>query len=289
MPVVFTGISGRNQKRQSVIILAPMVTRVMILTVVLVLLQRTSLYAHPYDCCRVAANAPALRRTASCRAAQRWRIGARADPDVPHTTVEQRASCSVHQPERNWCERVCFRPRGPDSSVGGVPVGYGPDEVHMEEEDTARWSKRTLRQRRRMWQTQRRCLDQRGASDEPEVERSSWKGCSAASLPVVTMRLTMTHFCLRQFFSGCQNLSFGIDASRIGLLNRLLGLICRPDGFAGWLRPQATTSKHIQMYHRGTRRINFPKKNRRINISKKTENKRFGRPPHINFSKNYKT
>ena len=45
--------------------------------------QGTSLYAHPYDCCRVAANAPTVRRTASCRAAQRWRIGARADPDVP--------------------------------------------------------------------------------------------------------------------------------------------------------------------------------------------------------------
>ena len=78
--------------------------------------------------------------------------------------------------------------------------------------------------------------------------------------PVVTMRLIMTYFCLRQYFSGCQNLSFGIDASRIGLLNRMLGLICRPDGFAGWLPPQATTSNHIQMYHRGTRRINFFKK-----------------------------
>ena len=67
---------------------------------------------------------------------------------------------------------------------------------------------------------------------------------------VVTMRLIMTYFCLRQCFSGCQNLSFGIDASRIGLLNRMLGLICRPDGFAGWLLPQATTSNHIQMCHR---------------------------------------
>ena len=75
--------------------------------------------------------------------------------------------------------------------------------------------------------------------------------------PVVTMRLIMTYFCLRQYFSGCQNLSFGIDASRIGPLNRMFGLICRPDGFAGWLPPQATTSNHIQMYHRGTRRIKF--------------------------------
>ena len=75
--------------------------------------------------------------------------------------------------------------------------------------------------------------------------------------PVVTMRLIMTYFCLRQYFSSCQNLSFGIDASRIGLLNRMLGLICRPDGFAGWMPPQATTSNQIQIYHRGTRRINF--------------------------------
>ena len=75
--------------------------------------------------------------------------------------------------------------------------------------------------------------------------------------PVVTMRLIMTCFCLRQYFSGCQNLSFGIDVSRIGLLNRMLGLICVPDGFDGWLHPQATTSNHIQIYHRGTRRINF--------------------------------
>ena len=28
-------------------------------------------------------------------------IGARAEPDVPHTTLERRASSSVHQPERN--------------------------------------------------------------------------------------------------------------------------------------------------------------------------------------------
>ena len=25
--------------------------------------------------------------------------------------------------------------KGPDSSIGGVPVGYCPDEVHMEEEE----------------------------------------------------------------------------------------------------------------------------------------------------------
>ena len=72
--------------------------------------------------------------------------------------------------------------------------------------------------------------------------------------PVVTKRLIMTYFCLRQFFSG---LSIEIDASRIGLLNRMLGLICRPDGFAGWMPPQVTTSNHIQIYHRGTRRIIF--------------------------------
>ena len=79
------------------------------------------------------------------------------------------------------------------------------------------------------------------------------------------MRLILTYFCLRQHFSGCQNLSFRIDVSKTGLLNKMLGLICRPDGFAGWLLPQATTSNHIQMYHRGTRRINISKKIRRIN------------------------
>ena len=49
-------------------------------------------------------------------------IGARADPDVPHTTMERRASCSVHQPERNCCERSVFG-QGPDSSFGGMPSG----------------------------------------------------------------------------------------------------------------------------------------------------------------------
>ena len=87
--------------------------------------------------------------------------------------------------------------------------------------------------------------------------------------PVVTMRLIMTYFCLRQYFSGCQNLSFGIDASRIGLL---LGLICRPDGFAGRLPPQATTSDHIQMFHRGTRRINFSKKQTQKKFKKNKKN-----------------
>ena len=31
--------------------------------------------------------------------------------------------------------RGAFSAKGPDSSVGGVPVGYCPDEVHMEEEE----------------------------------------------------------------------------------------------------------------------------------------------------------
>ena len=30
--------------------------------------------------------------------------------------------------------RGAFSAKGPDSSVGGVPVGYCPDDVHMEEE-----------------------------------------------------------------------------------------------------------------------------------------------------------
>ena len=32
------------------------------------------------------------------------------------------------------CVRGAFSAKGPDSSFGGVPVGYCPDEVHMEEE-----------------------------------------------------------------------------------------------------------------------------------------------------------
>ena len=31
--------------------------------------------------------------------------------------------------------RGAFLAKGPDSSVGGVTVGYCPDEVHMEEEE----------------------------------------------------------------------------------------------------------------------------------------------------------
>ena len=30
--------------------------------------------------------------------------------------------------------RGAFLAKGPDSSVGGVPVGYCPDDVHMEKE-----------------------------------------------------------------------------------------------------------------------------------------------------------
>ena len=30
--------------------------------------------------------------------------------------------------------RGAFLAKGPDSSIGGVPVGYCPEEVHMEEE-----------------------------------------------------------------------------------------------------------------------------------------------------------
>ena len=31
--------------------------------------------------------------------------------------------------------RRAFSAKGPDSSFGGVPVGYCPDEVHIEEEE----------------------------------------------------------------------------------------------------------------------------------------------------------
>ena len=98
-----------------------------------VLPQRTSLHAQPYDCCRVAANAPALCRTASCRAAQRWRIGARADPDVPlfffgtasaspqrlGTAAPQANTGRSHHKQRCWSRPARCRL----SPWGGVRLG----------------------------------------------------------------------------------------------------------------------------------------------------------------------
>ena len=137
----------------------------MILKVVLVLSQRTSLYAHPYDCCRAAANAPALRRTAT--SSRRTHSEALARARTPTCPIPQwngeRAARSINLKETGV--RGVFSAKGPDSSVGGVPVVCCPDEVHMEEEDRSRqsssprqkakltitrWSKRTLRQMRRM-------------------------------------------------------------------------------------------------------------------------------------------
>ena len=58
--------------------------------------------------------------------------------------------CGVSWPANVlWnCERA-FSARRPDSSVGGVPVGCCPDDVHMEEEVQIKGSDRRIRRRRR--------------------------------------------------------------------------------------------------------------------------------------------
>ena len=166
-------------------------------------------------------------------------------------------------------------------------MGYCPDEIHMEEEDR---SKAVLKSSAESevddGQVEQEDIapEEEDAADQEEMLRPPGRIGRARGRkkflervpPVVTMRLIMTCFCLRKYFSGCQNLSFWIDAS--GLLNRMLGLICRPDGFAGWMPPQVTTSNHIQMYHRRTRRMNFSQKQTHKQF-KKTENKRLGRSP----------
>ena len=92
--------------------------------------------------------------------------------------------------------------------------------------------------------------------------------------PVVTMRLLMTNFCLRHYFSGCQNLSFGIDASRIGLLNA--------DLQARWVRwLDAPAGDDFESYSdflsvNQTHKL-FQKTDEKQ--LKKPENKRLGRSP----------
>ena len=68
---------------------------------VLVLHQRISLLAHPHDCCRVAAmrqRCAARQPQAAAHTARQWRT---SGPRRAHTTMERRATCSVHQPEGN--------------------------------------------------------------------------------------------------------------------------------------------------------------------------------------------
>ena len=43
---------------------------------------------------------------------------------------------------------------------------------------------------------------------------------------------------LRFYFIDQHNISLSVDASRVGAKNRVLGFICRPDGYGGWLPPQ---------------------------------------------------
>ena len=47
----------------------------------------------------------------------------------PYTTFH-RLQSTAHQPN----VRGVLLAKGPDPSVGGVPVGYCPDDVHMEDE-----------------------------------------------------------------------------------------------------------------------------------------------------------
>ena len=105
----------------------------MILKVVLVLTQRTSLSAHPYDDCREAGNAPALRRTAtSSRRTHREALARARTPTCAFLWNGERAGRSINLKETGV--RGVFLAKGPDSSVGGVPVVCCPDDDHMEEE-----------------------------------------------------------------------------------------------------------------------------------------------------------
>lgn len=46
-------------------------------------------------------------------------------------------------------------------------------------------------------------------------------------------------FCMRHHFAKQNTVHLAVDASRVGMLNRMLGLISRPGGEAAWLPPQA--------------------------------------------------
>ena len=199
--------------------------------------------------------------------------------------MERRAARSINLKETGV--RGVFSTKGPDSSVGGVPVVFCPDDDRMEEEVQLKAVLKSSAESKvdDGEVEQEDIAPKEGAAADPEEmlrpagrigrargRKKFLERVQRSVPPVVTMRLIMTYFCLRQIFSGCQNLSFGIDASRIGLLNRMFGLICRPDGFAGWLHPQATTS-------------NLPK-NRRINNSK--NQKRNVEVGHLEAHKLYK-
>ena len=55
------------------------------------------------------------------------------------------------------------------------------------------------------------------------------------------LRILQYYQCLRFYFSLQQFISMSVDASRIGGLSRLIGMVSRPDGVGGWLPLQPIT------------------------------------------------
>ena len=77
--------------------------------------------------------------------------------------------------------------------------------------------------------------------------------------PAVSTRVCEMYFALREFFAAVCVVSLSFDASRLGNHNRVLGYIGRPDGYGGWLPPQAiwvsTDAQHSCFGH-----INFSRR-----------------------------
>ena len=106
----------------------------MILKVVLVLSQRTSLYAHPYDWLSSSGQCASAAQHGNLKLSHTPRgTGARKDPDVPFFLMERRASCSVYQPERNRCERGVLK----SSAESNVDDGQVEQEDNAPEEEAA--------------------------------------------------------------------------------------------------------------------------------------------------------
>ena len=66
--------------------------------------------------------------------------------------------------------------------------------------------------------------------------------------PVATMNFKLLQYflCMRAFFKGCAVLHGSFDASRVGNVNRLFGLLTRPDNYAAWLHPVVTHVNEAQ-------------------------------------------
>ena len=60
------------------------------------------------------------------------------------------------------------------------------------------------------------------------------------SILEVNRKLLMYFFAARSKFVEAKIVSVAFDASRIGNVSRMLGCICRPDGYFAWLPPQAS-------------------------------------------------